>query len=94
MIICSNECLNLSPLKGASASCPEIQGEGKPARDSPTLDFGALAREIVNSLEGKKSNGVKPMINPGKDKLKSNGLSECQWDDECTSKQNQVISTL
>ena len=82
-------------LKGAEASCPEIQGEGKPVWESPSLDFVALALEIVSSLEGKESNGVKPMIDPEKTELKGDaGLSECQWDDECTSKQNQVVSIL
>ena len=82
----------LSPLKGPLASCPEIQGQGKPASESPTLDFAALALEIVSSLEGKQSNGVKPMIGENKPGLDTNkGLTECTWDDECKPKQNQVI---
>jgi len=76
--------------QGPLASCPEIQGQGKPASESPTLDFAALALEIVSSLEGKQSNGVKPMIGENKPGLDTNkGLTECTWDDECKPKQNQ-----
>jgi len=78
--------------QGATASCPEIQGAGKPVDESATLDFGALAVEIVRSLEGRESNGVKPLISGEvhSDETNKPGLSECEWDDECESKQNQV----
>ena len=66
--------------------------------EAATLDFEALALEIVSSLEGKESEGVPPLISEevntnGNANAETNkpGLSECRWDDECTSKQNQVV---
>jgi len=81
--------------QGGTASCPEILGEGKPASESPTLDFGALALEIVSSLEGKESDGVAPVISTDSKKNPDvgsdfKGPTECRWDDECASEQNQV----
>ena len=64
--------------------------------ESATLDFEALALEIVSSLEGKESEEVNTNGN-GNANANANaetnkpGLSECRWDDECTSKQNQVV---
>lgn len=107
-VICDNAPIKPKALKvievpveamkqGATASCPEIQGEGKPVVEAATLDFEALALEIVSSLEGKESEGVPPLISEevntnGNANAETNkpGLSECRWDDECTSKQNQV----
>ena len=63
------------------------------ASESPTLDFAALAREIVNSLEGKETDGVKPLISINNTETLSTqpGQAECKWDYECTSStQNQV----
>ena len=92
----SNSSYNLFQFKGATASCPEIQGAGKPVDESATLDFGALAVEIVRSLEGRESNGVKPLISGEvhSDETNKPGLSECEWDDECESKQNQVVFSI
>ena len=69
--------------------------------ESATLDFEALALEIVSSLEGKESEGaISEEVNTnGNANANANanaetnkpGLSECRWDDECTSKQNQVV---
>lgn len=72
--------------------------------ESATLDFEALALEIVSSLEGKENEGVNTDANGnanangnGNGNANANaetnkpGLSECRWDDECTSKQNQVV---
>jgi len=75
--------------QGGTTSCPEIQGTGKPASESATLDFGALADEIVKILEGKESDGVKPLISKGETSTDTD-KPECNWDDECESKQNQV----
>jgi len=71
--------------QGGTASCPEIQGEGKAASESPTLDFAALALEIVNSLEGKETDGLKPLISSNNtDTVEEN---ECSWDSDCEETQ-------
>ena len=63
--------------------------------EAATLDFEALALEIVSSLEGKESEGaISEEVNTnGNANAETNKprLSECRWDDECTSKQNQVV---
>ena len=93
----SNVSEHIPSFQGGTASCPEILGEGKPASESPTFDFGALALEIVSSLEGKESDGVAPVISTDTKKNPDigsdfKGPTECRWDDECASEQNQVIT--
>ena len=51
----------------------------------------------MNSLEGKESDGVAPVISTDTKKNPDvgsdfKGPTECRWDDECASEQNQVIT--
>ena len=51
----------------------------------------------MSSLEGKESDGVAPVISRDTKKNPDvgsdfKGPTECRWDDECASEQNQVIT--
>ena len=51
----------------------------------------------MSSLEGKESDGVAPVISTDSKKNPDvgsdfKGPTECRWDDECASEQNQVIT--
>ena len=51
----------------------------------------------MSSLEGKESDGVAPVISTNAKKNPDigsdfKGPTECRWDDECASEQNQVIT--
>ena len=51
----------------------------------------------MSSLEGKESDGVAPVISTDTKKNPDigsdfKGPTECRWDDECASEQNQVIT--